>query len=389
MKALPDRNLTSLPALRPYTRLERRAVAVPAAGRAKILEITSYPPPRAGWGVRVEFLKRHLEAAGHECVVLNIGRSRTIPSAEYETVLGGLDYMRKVWRFTRAGYRVHAHVNGATAKGLVLTIVAQLMSLACGRRSFLTFHAGVQQVYFPRERAPKLRPIFWLVFTLPRAIICNSEAVKARIQEYGIPPAKIHPIPAFSRQYLESSDDTHDARVEAFYRRFDHVILSYVRVRAGFYLETLIEGFACLAARRADVGLVICGVAGAIDPVLWAEVERLIAEHGLADRICIIDDLAHEQFLVALKQSVLYLRTPTSDGVASSVLEALSLGIPVVAAENGSRPAGTITYPATDPVGLASAVEHAIADRADVVAAIPAVLVRDTLDEEAELLTTP
>ena len=35
--------------------------------RARILEISSYPPPRAGWGIRVEYLKKHLEAAGHEC----------------------------------------------------------------------------------------------------------------------------------------------------------------------------------------------------------------------------------------------------------------------------------------------------------------------------------
>ena len=66
--------------------------------RARILEITSYPPPRAGWGVRVEFLKQHLEAAGHECVVLNIGKSRNIPSTEYETVGGAPEYLRNLWR---------------------------------------------------------------------------------------------------------------------------------------------------------------------------------------------------------------------------------------------------------------------------------------------------
>ena len=41
--------------------------------RRKILQISSYPPPRAGWAVRVEFLKRQLLAEGHDCVVLNIG----------------------------------------------------------------------------------------------------------------------------------------------------------------------------------------------------------------------------------------------------------------------------------------------------------------------------
>jgi 2-C-methyl-D-erythritol 4-phosphate cytidylyltransferase len=60
-----------------------------------------------------------------------------------------------------------------------------------------------------------------------------------------------------------------------------------------------------------------------------------------------------------------------------------------VAAENGARPAGTITYPATDPSALADAVERVLTHRTEVVAAIPAVPIRDTLGEEAELLTAP
>jgi len=353
---------------------------------AKILEITSYPPPRAGWGVRVEFLKQHLEASGHECVVLNIGKSRNIPSPEYETVGSAADYVRKVWRFCRAGFTTHVHINGSTAKGLVLTIVALMLNLLCGKRCVLTFHAGVKQVYFPRPQAPMLWPIFWLMFMLPRAIICNNEAVKAKIREYWVPGRKIYPIPAFSRQYLEAEAESLDERIEAFYRRFEHIVFTYVRVRTGFYLETMIDGFARLAARRSDAGLVICGVAGDIDAVLWQEVERVIALHGLADRICIVDDLPHEHFLAALKRSSLYLRTPTSDGVASSVLEALAMGVPVVAAENGTRPSGTITYAPTEGEALADAVDKVLSNREQAIADIPPVPVRDTLHEEASLL---
>ena len=120
--------------------------------RVKILQITSYPPPRAGWGVRVEFLKKRLESEGHICTVLNLGRSRTIPSPEYETVLGGLDYVKKVWRFSRAGFVVHMHMNGESPKGFVLTLLAECINLLWGRRCFLTFHAGIDQPYFPRPK---------------------------------------------------------------------------------------------------------------------------------------------------------------------------------------------------------------------------------------------
>ena len=162
---------------------------------ARILEITSYPPPRAGWGVRVEFLKQHLEASGHECVVLNIGKSRNIPSSEYETVLGAGDYVRKVWRFCRAGFTTHVHINGSTPKGLVLTIAAQILNLLFGRRCVLTFHAGVKQVYFPRSQAPMLCPVFWLMFTMARTIICNNGRSKRRSRSTGYRPGRSIPFP--------------------------------------------------------------------------------------------------------------------------------------------------------------------------------------------------
>jgi glycosyltransferase involved in cell wall biosynthesis len=353
----------------------------------RILQITSYPPPRAGWGVRVEFVKKQLEQEGHGCVVLNIGRSRTTPSAEYETVMGGRDYVRKVWRFSRAGYVVHAHVNGESPKGFVLTLLAELINLLTGKRCFLTFHAGAEQLYFPRAKCPWLAPMYWLMFAIPIRIICNSEAVKVRIQEFGVPAAKIAVIPAFTRQYLQFERVALRPDVERFYRRFPAVILTYIRIRPGFYLDTLLDGFARLARRQPHVGLAFCGVSGDVDPVLWAEVEAGLARLGIEDRVCVIDDFGHDEFRVALTQSVVYLRTPTSDGVSSSVLEALALRVPVVASENGARPAGVQTYPATDAEAMAQVLEHVIAHREAVIAAMPAIDIPDTLTSEVRLLT--
>ena len=82
-------------------------------------------------------------------MVLNIGSSRTVPSDEYETVLSGLDYVRKVWRFSREGLVAHVHVNGASRKGFVLAISALLINLVSGRRSFVTFHAGIDRDLLP------------------------------------------------------------------------------------------------------------------------------------------------------------------------------------------------------------------------------------------------
>jgi glycosyltransferase involved in cell wall biosynthesis len=358
-----------------------------AVAVARILEVTSYPPPRAGWGIRVEFLKKALEVEGHRCVVLNIGTSRLIPSDEYETVLSGSDFVRKVWRYSRQGFVVHAHANGDALKGLMLALLAEVINLACGRRCYLTFHAGVIQRYFPRDKAWWLMPAFWLLFTIPRRIICNSEAVKSKMQGYGVRESKIVPIAAFSKQYLTYTPTKLSDDVEAFFARYRHVIFAYVRMRPLFFPFTLVEGLAQLVGRRPDVGLVLCGVSGHMEEGLWDRVQERITTHRLDSHICALDDLDHDAFLTALQRSTLYLRTPITDGVAASVLEALALRVPVVACENGTRPAGVITYPATDHQLMADRLEYVINHRAQVVQSMERMDVPDTLAEEIALLT--
>jgi glycosyltransferase involved in cell wall biosynthesis len=68
----------------------------------------------------------------------------------------------------------------------------------------------------------------------------------------------------------------------------------------------------------------------------WSEEERR--------SLLLLGNLAHDEFLTLLTYCSAYLRSPACDGVAASVLEALALGVPVVASENERRPAEVITY---------------------------------------------
>lgn len=358
-----------------------------AATAVKILEIGAYPPPRGGWSVRIELLKKHLVAEGHECVVLNIGASRLIPSPEYETVAGGFDYVRKVWRYSRRGYVAHTHANGESPKGLVLALVGEILNLLAGKRCFLTFHAGADQPYFPRRNAPLLIPVYWLLFAIPQRIVCNSEAVKLGIVEYGVRPDKVLPIQGFTRQYLDFNTVPLPPEVDAFYARYSSVILTYLRIQPGYYIEALIEGFARIAARHPDVGLLLVGVEEDAGNAIWERTRERISEHRLWPRVCVLPDVDHDVFLTLLTRSALYLRTPSSDGVASSVLEALALGVPVVASENGARPQGVITFAPDDAVELAARVDETLVRRGEIARNIVRPQLRDTLAEEISLLT--
>ena len=115
--------------------------------------------------------------------------------------------------------------------------------------------------------------------------------------------------------------------------------------------------------------------------------QAAIARHGIADRICFIDDLDHDAFLTMLERSALYLRTPITDGVASSVLEALALGVPVVGCDNGTRPPGVVTYPAEDATRMAQAVIDGLDRRDGIALSLAAVDLPDTVTAEVELLT--
>jgi glycosyltransferase involved in cell wall biosynthesis len=337
--------------------------------------------------MRAKFLREYLERFGHECRVLNTGISRKVPSPEYETIESGFDYFRKVFRFSRAGYVCHVHANGKSPKGLALALAAEFINLIHGTRCVLTFHAGEQQRYFPRQRAPLLTPIFRLLFSIPRAIVCNSVGVKTLIEQYGVAGSKVFSIPAFTRQYLAFERVVLPGAVEEFYRKFRVVLFCYINIQNSYHPDVLLDAFALVASQRADVGLLVCGLMGHKDAVPWEDFTARIARYQLASRMCLVDDFDHDEFLTALTRSTLCVRTPPADGVSSSVLEALALQVPVVAAENGTRPTGVITYPSTNVQALASAILHVIDHRPEVVASIPHISIDDTLPVEARVLT--
>jgi len=184
----------------------------------KVLHITSYPPPRSGWGIRVYFLKQEMERQGDICEVLNTGKGRKLKGRDFIPLYNGFDYVWKVFKYRLKGYLIHIHLNGDSPKKFVMTIIAQIISLMTFRRTVITFHAG---------------PV----------IICNNEAVKEKIAGYGINPNKIIPIQSFSKQYLQFHEVSLTGQAKEFFETGNPVIVSYVYFRPEFFVEELIVFF--------------------------------------------------------------------------------------------------------------------------------------------------
>jgi len=348
----------------------------------RILQIGPYPPPGTGWSVRIKMLKRYLERDGHTCAVLNTNKNRRQNSAEFVPVYNGFDYARKVFKFCAQGFLVHVHINGKSAKSPILALVAEMCSLFFGRRIVLTFHAGMVQDYFPRQRKLRIDLPFRLIFLLAKKIICNNEEVKARIVDYGIRPEKIIPIPAFCPQYLDDKNEL-PAAIKNFVEKHQPIVSSYIYLRPDFNIGFLLPGLREVLQQSPRLGIIFMG-AFQETPAL----NRLLREYGLADNSFVASDLDHGDFLAALAASGVYIRTPVVDGVSSSVLEALELGTDVVASENGSRPPGVMTYQDGNVTDFAEKVRAALTLRVDDKAS-PArrrTEIRDTLKEEIALL---
>ena len=312
----------------------------------KILQIGNYPPPMCGWAIQLKLVTEELRRRGHVCDVLKINEGRQVKSPEYVDVQSGADYLKKIALFAFRGYRLNVHVNGMSKKGYGLALAAAVMGRLVNRPALVTFHGGLAQDYFPRQDDSMAQKAFRLLFRLAGDIACDSEPIRDAIVNYGIRPEKVQSIATFSPQYLDFARTPLPEPVEAFLQTHPRVFLSYVSFRPEYRLEVLRDGMRRYREQDSGAGYIWLGFPAKELPAAeqfvstWPEEER--------GSLLLLGNLTHDEFLTLMSRSYVYLRTPACDGVAASVLESLALGIPVVASENGRRPAGVITYEDAD-----------------------------------------
>ena len=311
-------------------------------GPVRILQIGNYPPPMCGWAMQLKLVAEELRRRGHICEVLKINEGRQIKSQEYVDVQGGADFLKKIWSYALRGYRLNVHVNGMSKKGYLLALATALTGRAVNLPAQVTFHGGLSQDYFPRNDRSLAQVAFYALFQLAGEIACDSEPIQDAIVQYGINPEKVRSIATFSPQYLEFSRVDLGEQIESFLQNHSRVFLSYVSFRPEYRLEILREGMRRYREQDPKAGYIWLGFPGkemaAAEEFVrgWSEEERA--------SLLLLGNLMHDQFLTLLSRCFVYLRTPACDGVAASVLESLALGVPVVASENGRRPAGVVTY---------------------------------------------
>jgi glycosyltransferase involved in cell wall biosynthesis len=371
----------------PHTSIEREPCAagdgaqrLAPLDRLKVLQISPYEPPASGWTRRIKLVRGVIEERGGVCEILDIGPSRRLKRPDCIGAQNGRDFLAKVWTFVRRGYTVHCHINAEYFRGLLLALAALVIARACGNRCLVTFHGGPRQRFLMRPQRYLVGPFLRAVLALSQAVICNSEEERSVLSRY-CSPASIFPIAAFSRQYLEYREVDLGVPVESFVRQHPLLVSTYLCFREGFFTDVLVQALTTLTRDWPHLGVVVVGTGDAVD-----EFEESLDSAGVRDKVCLAGDLTHDAFMTLIARSVLHLRTPVTDGVSATVLEALSLGIPVVASENGTRPASVITYHADDAADLSRALSTVFAERDRISAAVRRPDVDDTATAEVALI---
>ena len=325
-------------------------------------------------------LRRELEARGWECLVMNLNENRRVVSPEYIDVQNGFDYFAKVSRSGWRGCAVHTRVTAESKKGYLLALVALALARLARRPALLTYGGGHHQLYLPAPAGSFRYLAYSLLFRLPQRIYCNNEAVRQVLLTTGIPSDRVVAIPHFSTHYVDSPPVTLPADVENFFQQYPRVFFSYVCFRKEFALEFLAEAIRRFRTSYPNTGFLLVGP--------WERemgpMKDFVKKERLGEGVFVLPSVRHEEFLTLLGRSQAYIRTPISDGVCSSVLEAMKLKVPVLAADNQTRPPGTVLWRSGDIDSLLTVMEEAVQSHEALVAKIPEIIVEDNIKKLAD-----
>lgn len=315
----------------------------------RVVQLGPWPPPHGGVQTNLVDIRRYLRERGHFCAVINITRFRREESDDVYFPKTPLEVIGILLRL-RCDI-VHIHIGGD------LRPILLGMCLACsmlpGAKTVLTFHSGGYPSS-PAGLSARPRSLGGFVLRRLDGLIAVNDAIRSLFLRFGVPKGRIRVIVPFSAKPAGTA--AYPEKMARFIEQHSPFLLTVGLLESEYDLPLQIETLGRIRLRHPDAGLVIAG-AGSLE----ADLRRHIAAQPWAEHILLWGDLPHEVTLRAIAECDILLRTTLYDGDSISVREALGLGTPVIATDNGMRPAGVRLIPAQNAAALAEAVDICVA----------------------------
>lgn len=320
------------------------------ATRFDVLQLGPFPPPHGGVQTNLVAIRDYLRSHGIECRVINLTRFRQPDHDNVFYPRSALELLVLLLRLPRDV--IHLHIGGDLTTRLLL--VGLLCCMLPGSRTVLTFHSGG----YPTSPAGlKARPTTFAGFVLRRfdaLIAVNQQLADLFVKGFGVPPDRVrnilpHALPD------RIPDGKLPQPIEDFFATHGPVMLSMGWLEPEYDFPLQIRALGLVRVNWPQAGLIILGE-GRLQPELSAE----IAATSYPSHVLMPGDIPHDLSLMAIGRSDIFLRTTLYDGDSISVREALHFGTPVIASDNGMRPAGVRLIPKQNLAALVEAIGQQI-----------------------------
>jgi glycogen(starch) synthase len=312
----------------------------------KVLIIGDYPPPYGGSSVQVSTLHRLLAATpGFTCRVLDVGTTRRQRRPECLPARHPLEFAWQLLAHAARGYVLHLHTNGHNIKSWLMTLVCAAAGMLNGRQTLVSIGSGLAPD-FVQQSAGSKRLVIRAALLMMGAIIGRNERMRSAIIGLGIPGEKIAIVPGFYG--VRTVERAVIAKpIEEFLRDHSPVLAAMASRGPEYGIPLFLEATRRLRPQYPGLGVLLIGP------------ERFHDE-GLDGALLAAGELPHDVVLALLAKVTLFVRPTDFDGDASSVREALALGVPVVASDTDFRPEGVALFRRGDVADLADRIAEVL-----------------------------
>ncbi len=312
-----------------------------------ILQLGPFPPPYGGVQTNMLAIRDEVLRNGCECSIISIVNSeRTGGEKNVYHPRNPAELLRLL--FSLKYDVLHIHIGG-NLPPRVLALILTCATAARGK-SVMTLHSGgyaVESVKTARFWTPQ-----GFIFRQLTKIIVVNELMTEMFGKFGVKLENIKLIRPFA---LGKPDENIEIpqKFKEFWNNHKKVLLAVSGLETHYDLPSQINALEKVRRKFPGAGLVIVG-AGSLEKDLRA----LIRSKPYAEHVLLAGDTKREVVLHLIEKCDVLLRTTIFDGDAISIREAIYLGTPVIATDNGMRPESVRLVPMQNAAALETAIEE-------------------------------